>query len=65
MIVTHVLKVRGTDIQNGFITHEDLDEELAGLQKMHKGKLELLACRREMYKTMDENYKNSPIQKSS
>src|ERR1700737_3365767 len=30
-IVTHVLEVRGPDIQNGPITHKDLDEELASL----------------------------------
>ena len=38
-IVTHVLKVWGTNIQNGFITHEDLDEELAGLHEIYKKKL--------------------------
>ena len=33
-IVTHVLEVRGTDIQNGFITHKHLDEELVDLHEM-------------------------------
>jgi hypothetical protein len=31
-IVAHVLKVRGTDIQEGNVTHEDLDKEFASLQ---------------------------------
>ena len=33
-IVTHVFEVQGLDIQNRFITHEHLDEELASLQEM-------------------------------
>ena len=33
-IVTHVLEVRGPDIQNGLITYKHLDEELASLYEM-------------------------------
>ena len=33
-IVTHVFKVQGPDIQNVFITHEHIDEELVSLQEM-------------------------------
>ena len=33
-IVIHVFEVQGPDIQNIFITHEHLDEELASLQEM-------------------------------
>ena len=35
-IVTHVLEVSGSDIQNGLIANEHLDEELASLQKMSR-----------------------------
>ena len=33
-IITHVFEVRGPDIENRFITHEHLDEELASQHEM-------------------------------
>ena len=38
-IVTHVLEVSGLDIQNGLTTYKHLDEELASLQKMSRGRI--------------------------
>jgi hypothetical protein len=38
--VAHVLKVQGLNIQNGLVTHEHLDKELASLHKKMNGRIE-------------------------
>lgn len=45
-IVTHILEIQGTYIQNGFIPLVDLDEELAGLQQMCMEKLRIQSCKK-------------------
>ena len=38
-IVAHVLEVGGPDIQNGLVTHKQLDEELANLHEKMNGRI--------------------------
>ena len=41
----HLLEVQDTNIQNGFITHEYLDEELADMHEMCTGELRIHECK--------------------
>ena len=63
-IVTHVLEVRGTNIQNGPITHKDLDEELVSLHKFSMLELGNRNERNKLQMKMDEGQEEVPIQKN-
>ena len=41
-IVIHVLELRGTDIQNRFITNKHLDEEFASLHKRMNDRMRII-----------------------
>lgn len=45
-IIIHLLEVQGIDIQIGFISNEELDEELTGLNKMCTRELVIQSCKR-------------------